>query len=137
MLIGIDPILTADLLHALRSMGHNDTIVVADGNFPATSLAKRVVNLAGVSAPEVAKAILSLMPLDKGPNPATGMRTAAVDGRDDVTNELEQSVGQSLCLIEPVSFYEEAAKAYIIVQSGERRFYGNLILRKGVVPPDR
>lgn len=135
MLIGIDPILTADLLHALKSMGHNDTIVIADRNFPASSLAQRYLPLSGVDAPRVAKAILSVMPLDEGPNPASAMKTAAADGRDAVTKELEQVVGQPLSLLAPPDFYAEATKAYMIVQSGEPRFYGNLILRKGVLPP--
>ena len=39
MLWGIDPLLTADLLYALRRMGHGDEIVVVDTNFPATSTA--------------------------------------------------------------------------------------------------
>jgi L-fucose mutarotase/ribose pyranase (RbsD/FucU family) len=64
------------------------------------------------------------------------MQTAATDGRDAVTKELEQvEVGQPLGLLAPPDFYGEAAKAYMIVQSGEPRFYGNLILRKGVLPP--
>jgi L-fucose mutarotase len=33
-------------------------------------------------------------------------------------------------------FYAEAARAYAIVQTGERRFYGNILLTKGVIPPE-
>ena len=39
MLINIDPILSPELLHALRSMGHGDKLVLADANFPSASLA--------------------------------------------------------------------------------------------------
>jgi hypothetical protein len=35
LLKGIDPLLTADLLHILRSMGHGNKLVVCDCNFPA------------------------------------------------------------------------------------------------------
>ena len=41
MLKNIHPLLHADLLHALRAMGHGDELVLADANFPATTLARR------------------------------------------------------------------------------------------------
>ena len=34
------------------------------------------------------------------------------------------------------AFYERAKKAYCVIQTGERRFYGCFAFRKGVVPPD-
>ena len=34
-LIGISPLLSPDLLHALASMGHGDEIVIGDANFPS------------------------------------------------------------------------------------------------------
>ncbi|MBL4828727.1 MAG: hypothetical protein JKY55_02355 [Aliivibrio sp.] len=37
MLKNIDPPLNADLLYALQSMGHGDTIAIVDANFPAHS----------------------------------------------------------------------------------------------------
>ena len=43
MLWGIDPLLDADLLYALRRMGHGDEIVVVDTNFPAASTAMSTV----------------------------------------------------------------------------------------------
>jgi L-fucose mutarotase/ribose pyranase (RbsD/FucU family) len=35
MLWGIDPLLDADLLYALRRMGHGDEIAIVDANFPS------------------------------------------------------------------------------------------------------
>ena len=32
-------------------------------------------------------------------------------------------------------FYERARQAFALVQCGERRLYGNVLLRKGVVAP--
>ena len=43
MLINIDPILSPELLYALRSMGHGDKLVLADANFPSASLAKNII----------------------------------------------------------------------------------------------
>src|SRR5438477_11567349 len=69
MLKSIDPLLNADVLHALRAMGHGDDLVICDTNFPADSVARQTVlgkllRIDGVSAPRVARAILSVMPLD-------------------------------------------------------------------------
>ena len=69
MLKLIDPGLNADVLHALKSMGHGDELVLCDTNFPADSVARhtvlgRLLHLDNVSAARAAKAILSLMPLD-------------------------------------------------------------------------
>jgi L-fucose mutarotase len=36
--------------------------------------------------------------------------------------------------LERYAFYERAKKAFLIVQTGETRKYGNIILRKGVTP---
>jgi L-fucose mutarotase len=135
MLIDIHPLLHADLLHALRSMGHTDTIVVADGNFPANALGRRVTRVDGADAPTVVRAILSVMPVDAGAAPIVGMRTDAADGRDAVTKDFEAAAGQPLELSPPVKFYEMARNAFIVVQTGEKRFYGNLLIRKGVIPP--
>jgi L-fucose mutarotase len=35
--------------------------------------------------------------------------------------------------LERFAFYERAAAAFAVLQTGERRRYGNIILRKGVV----
>jgi L-fucose mutarotase len=37
--------------------------------------------------------------------------------------------------LERFSFYELAKSAFAVIATGERAFYGNLIIRKGVVPP--
>ena len=64
MLIKIDPILSPDVLHCLRSMGHGDKLILCDSNFPAYSLNKRVYRIDGVNASRAAEAILSVFPLD-------------------------------------------------------------------------
>ena len=79
MLWGIDPLLDADLLYALRRMGHGDEIAVVDTNYPAASNAistvvGRPLLMAGVSAARAVEAIFSVMPLDTFvPDPAGRM----------------------------------------------------------------
>lgn len=142
MLFGIDPILGPDLLHTLRAMGHGDEIVIADANFPSVSNAKRLIRVDAADAVRVADAILSLMPLDtfvdnaafvmqvvgkpKESPPIYGLFQETIDARQK---------GFKLGRIERFKFYERARNAFAIVTTGERRFYGNLMLVKGVVPP--
>ena len=69
MLKGIDPRLSAELVHALMLMGHGDDLVICDVNHPAATIAAdttygRLIDLPGCDIPEAAAAILSLMPLD-------------------------------------------------------------------------
>jgi L-fucose mutarotase len=142
MLRGIHPLLSPDLLHALAAMGHGDRIAVVDGNFPALSHAKRLIVLPGVTAPAALEAILSVLPIDDfEPNPVSVMQVvgdavmipAAV--REFIAilarNDLAAPAG-----LERHAFYHAAAEAFAVVQTGERRFYGNILLTKGVVAPD-
>src|SRR3546814_18628541 len=69
LLRNIDPLLNADMLYALRAMGHGDTLVLCDTNFPADSIARqtrlgKLLRVDGVTTARAARAILSVMPLD-------------------------------------------------------------------------
>ncbi len=143
MLKGIDPILGPDLLAILRAMGHGDEIAIVDTNFPATSSAKRLVRADGVDAPRMVRAILSVLPLDIFvPNAA--FRMAVVDRPDEIPSITREFVVALKAVnyageIEPIerfAYYERSRSAYAIVATGERRYWGNLILKKGAIPPD-
>ncbi|MBN9309694.1 MAG: RbsD/FucU family protein [Devosia sp.] len=149
MLKGIDPILNADVLHALKSMGHGDDLIIADMNFPSDSIARQTVygkllKLENVTAGRAAQAILSLMPLDSFvPHPALRME---IVGKPDEVPPVQQEVqaaidkaeGKSWPMgsIERFAFYEAAKKSYVVIQTGERRFYGCFLFKKGVLPPE-
>ena len=144
MLINIDPILSPELLHALRSMGHGDKLVLADANFPSASLAKKLIRLDGVNIPNAAKAILSVLPLDSFVDyPVERME---VDGNPDEINDVHQdlidvlknSAGDKWKVgsIERFKFYEEAKQAYMIVSTTDARAFGCFIITKGVIKPD-
>jgi L-fucose mutarotase len=149
MLKSLDPILTADLLYALRAMGHGDDLVICDTNFPADSVARqtvlrRLIRLDGVTAPRAARAILSVMPLDPFVD-KPALRMEVVDKpnelpvvQSEVQREIDAAEGRSwpMASIERHAFYALAKKAYCVVQTGERRFYGCFIFKKGVIPPD-
>ncbi len=149
MLKSIDPVLNADVLHTLKSMGHGDDLVIADMNFPSDSVARQTVlgkllRLENVTAARAVKAVLSLMPLDSFvAHPA--LRMEIVDKPDEmpavqaeVQAEIDAAEGRSSPMgsIERFAFYDLARRSYAVIQTGERRFYGCFVLKKGVVPPD-
>ncbi len=139
MLKGIPPLLSADLLHVLCSMGHGDEIVLADANFPAVTHGKRVIHLSGASAPQVLDAVLQVMPLDTFVEaPALTMQVVGdVNALPDTVVEfntlLRQHGNKPAASLERFAFYERAAQAFAIVSTGETRIYGNIVLKKGVV----
>jgi L-fucose mutarotase len=149
MLKNLHPLLTPELLAALAAMGHGDELVLCDANFPADSVARttthgRPIRLAGANAPEAARAILSLLPLDSFVDtPALRMAvTDAPDSLPDVQREVQKAIdaaaGRTLPLgaLERFAFYERARCAYAVVATGERRFWGCFVFAKGLVTPD-
>lgn len=143
MLKWIDPLLGPDLLHALAAMGHGDEIAVVDANFPAAATARRLIRIDGAGAPAVLSAVLSLMPLDSFTDtPAAVMAVVGDPGAMPPPVREFQSIldGVSgarvrLATLERSEFYERARRAFAVVATGERRFYGNILVTKGVVPP--
>ncbi|MES0197187.1 RbsD/FucU family protein [Mesorhizobium sp. M0011] len=148
MLKGINPLLNADVLQALRAMGHGDDLIIADTNFPSDSVARqtalgRVLRI-DASAAQVVKAVLSLYPLDTFVDDSAA-RMEIVGKPDEipavqkeVQKEIDAAEGKSwpMIAVERYAFYERAKQAYCVIQTGERRFYGCFAFRKGVVPPD-
>jgi L-fucose mutarotase len=144
MLKGLDPLLTADLLHVLRAMGHGDDLVIVDANFPAASMGRRVVALDGVSATRALEAVLSVMPLDEFVE-APCARMEVVDDPDavpEICREFQAIIDRAedgrfqLARIERFAFYERARQAFALVRTGETRLYGNVLLKMGIVRPD-
>ena len=149
MLKGIDPILNAEVLNALRAMGHGDDLVICDTNFPADSVARQTVlgkllRIDNVTAARAARAILSVLPLDSFVE-SPALRMEIVDKphelppvQAEVQTEIDRAVGRAWPMgsIERMAFYERAKQAYCVIQTGERRFYGCFVFKKGVIPPD-
>jgi L-fucose mutarotase len=141
MLIGIDPLLTPELLHALAAMGHGDSIVLVDANYPATR-GQRRIPIPGADAPTLLRAVLRLLPIDTFiRRPAIVMQVvgdpdAVPDVVAQMNAELRAAGVADAAGIERYAFYTAAEAAYAIVPTGERRFYGNILLTKGVLPPE-
>lgn len=140
MLKGIPSIISPELLKILMEMGHGDTIVIADGNFPSNTCGQRVVRLDGHNVPEILEAILKLFPLDTYSEKPVSLMSV-VPGDDVVPtvwdtyetiikNNFDKFT--SFGFIERFDFYEKAKEAYAVIATSEKALYANVILTKGV-----
>lgn len=142
MLKGIDPLVSPELLTVLAEMGHGDELAIVDANFPAVTMARRLVRI-NASAPRVLEAVLGLMPLDdfvdspiavmevvntpsEVPEPVREFRAVANAASGRVVN---------IDGIERFAFYDRARAAFAVVATGETRLYGCVLVKKGVVRP--
>lgn len=134
MLNGINPLLTGSLLKALDEMGHSDSVVIVDAHFPAFRLANRLVSLPGTTAPEVLAAVRTVLPLDD--TPAVDLMESADKTVLPVQHELITAAAvtsSDVRFVDRYAFYESIGDSYVIVQTGETRTYGCVIVRKGLV----
>lgn len=141
MLKNIPPIISPELMKVLMEMGHGDEIVLADGNFPAASMAQRLLRCDGHGVPELLEAVLKLLPLDIYVEWPVALM-AVVPGDDTkptIWEEYHNIVAASgekfseFEFVERFAFYERAQKAYAVVATSEKALYANVILKKGVL----
>lgn len=149
MLKGIDNRLNAEVLHCLRAMGHGDMLVLADTNFPSDSVAAQTVvgsllRMENLTSAQATQAILSVLPLDTFVDDfalrmeIVGKPNEIPPVQAEVQEEIDRAEGRPRPMqsIERFAFYDLAKTAYAVIQTGERRFYGCFIFRKGVIPPE-
>ena len=140
MLKGISSVISPDLLKILMEMGHGDEIVLADGNFPAASVAQRLARSDGNQVPELLEAVLKLFPLDPfTERPAAVMAVVPGDSSKPTIWETYKEIIQrhekfsDFEYVERFAFYERARRAYAVVATSESAVYANIILKKGLV----
>lgn len=142
MLMGVSPVIGPELIKILHEMGHGDEIVLADAFYPAHSLHSKVIRADGVEVPELLDGILALINLDAYvPDPLVMM--AAVKG-DELDPAVETSYRAAIegrfpdapatTRIGRFEFYERSKSAYAVIVTGTTAKYGNIIVKKGVVP---
>jgi L-fucose mutarotase len=141
MLKGIPSIISPELLKALMEMGHGDELAIADGNFPAAGIARRLVRADGHGAPPLLEAILTLFPLDTFVERPVALM-AVVPGdptRPTIWEDYRRIIRRhepafkDFEMVERFAFYERARAAYAVLATGEGALYANLILKKGVL----
>lgn len=149
MLKGIDPRLNADVLYVLRAMGHGDALIIADTNFPSDTVSQATVygdllRMDNLTAAQAVEAVLSVFPLDTFVDDFAARME--IVGEPETIPPVQQEVqavidateghARPMVSIERFDFYDVAKKSYAVIQTGERRFYGCFLLRKGVIPPE-
>ena len=141
MLKGISPLISPDLIKVLMELGHGDELVIADGNFPSASVARRLVRADGLGCLALLDAILTLVPLDRHVETPVGLM-AVVPGDpyepviwDDYRKIiLQYETGfTDFMYVERFAFYERARTAYAVLATSETALYANIILKKGVI----
>lgn len=148
MLRNFDNRLNADVIRCLRAMGHGDDLVISDTNFPSDSIARQTITgkllrMDNLTAAAAIEAILTVFPLDGFvAHPAERMGITGDEGKvlpvhREVQAAIDKAEGKSLPLgiVSRFDFYERARKAYAVIVTGETRFYGCFLLKKGVIPP--
>ncbi len=142
MLIGVSPLIGPDLLALLHRMGHGDELVLADAFFTGESLNARVLRADGIRIAPLLDGILSLINVDSYVDtPLVMMQPSSGDAVD---RELELSYRAAvdrhwpgtpaIGRMERFAFYERTKKAFAVVITGETTPYGNIIVKKGVIP---
>lgn len=141
MLLNVPKILSPELIKVLAEMGHGDSIVLADANFPCHSICARVVRADGIPMPALLDAVMQVIPLDDFiPQPVSLMLVADTDDYEPVMRDSYPAIiGKHtkakgrIAYLERFAFYEKAKQAYAVVATGETARYGNIILQKGVI----
>jgi L-fucose mutarotase len=140
MLIGLNPIIGPELLYHLRAMGHRDEVALVDANYPALEDARRLVRTDGVDLLNILKAILPIFPLDDDKNGS--FFRAVYAPQPDLMLPIYQKIN-ALCSelkpelkvvpLDPETFYSRVRNAHLVVATGEKALYANVILRKGAI----
>ena len=144
MLKGIPENLSPELFKVLMEMGHGDEIVLADGNFPSSNYAQRLVRADGHGIPSLLDSILKFFPLDTFVEaPVKFMKTVDPSESEppiwDTYNKILSKASETDIKIEYVErfeFYKHAQESYAILATSESALYGNMILKKGVIETD-
>jgi L-fucose mutarotase len=142
MLKGINPILGPELLKVLRAMGHGDDIAIVDGNYPADTDAKRLIRMDGLGVTDIMDAILSVMPLDEMVPEACWRPAAYLDPKriEPIFKEFDEIVAKhepkhKVHVLVGADFYNKVKNSYALIATTERRLYGNIVMKKGVIHP--
>jgi L-fucose mutarotase len=149
MLKGIHPLLSADLLHVLARMGHGDDIAIVDANHPAEAVASAttsgvLIRCPGVAVDAMLAAVLTVLPVDSfTDDPIRFMQVVgdAATVPEAVADMRRQAVRagfeDAFATLERFAFYDAAKRAFAVVQCGDARFYGNVLVRKGAIEGGR
>lgn len=131
MLLGIDPLLTGEILKILDEMGHSDSIVIADANFPAHRTNSTVVEVPGVDIVSMTKAVVSVLSLDDDHPPA--LMESGLSPQPAVQAEILAATGApEHVMVDRWEYYDLTKSASAVISTGELRLWANVVLYKGL-----
>ncbi|MBO1206302.1 RbsD/FucU family protein [Staphylococcus nepalensis] len=135
MLNKIPKILSPEIVKALMEMGHGDTLLLADANYPAQSCGENVLRADGLHIPQMLSAILELMPIDDYTEfPIQLMTPVKGDKKPKIWNEYKKSFDEKkINYLNRFDFYKASENCRLIIQTGETAIYANIFLTKGVI----
>lgn len=135
MLNKIPKILSPDIVKTLMEMGHGDTLLLADANYPAQTYGKRVVLADGLKIPELLSAILELMPIDDYVEKPVKLMSPVEGDREPIIWEKYKSLisAEDINYLERFDFYKASKECHVIIQTGETAVYGNIMLTKAII----
>ena len=144
--MGIDPLLSPELLMVMRAMGHGDELLLCDRNHPAATIAKqtthgRVIYIQGANLHDLSTAVLAHFPLDNFVDaPITRMLVVGdpdkmVAAHHDMQAIADKAAGKPVTIraLERFDFYAEAKNAFAVVQTTDAGPYGCFLIKKGVL----
>lgn len=134
-------LLHPEILRALAGAGHGAAVLIADGNYPASTgvaagAACVYLNLAPglITATDALRVLTTAIPIEA----AHVMQTA--DGSEPPIWEEFRALLPDIALtpVERFAFYDLASQPQtcLVIATGEQRIYANVLLTIGVVPPE-
>ncbi|MCQ2793559.1 MAG: fucose isomerase [Bacilli bacterium] len=138
MLKGLPKEINPDLLKVLSEMGHGDTILIADANFPAYSKGIKVIRADNIKVSAMLKAMLKLIPLDTFSNKSAvvmikdeGMLPECSSTYQKIIDNVKEKI--KVTGLFRNDFYVASTSCYAIVLTSDTTPYANIILRKGII----
>ncbi len=141
MLKKIPPVLNGDLLKILRDMGHGDELTISDANYPSMSTSKRLVRTDGISMTDALAAILEIFPLDDFVDSPVFLMSPGPGKVPPLLGPVQKIVDKAhgkkvkVTAVPRFDFYDQARESFACVATAERRLYGDIIIKKGILRP--
>ena len=141
MLKNIKLCISPELIKTMMEMGHSDTLIIADGNFPAYTYAKKVIRADGFKIAEILEAVLHYFPLDSdiGNDSVKVMQNPTGVEEPPVWTEYRKIVKSyepwmsDISKVDRYEFYNLAESSSIVVLTNDFTKRGNVLITKGVV----
>jgi L-fucose mutarotase len=142
MLMEISRLITPEIYEVIYRMGHLDELVIADANYSAAAMSKKVVYSYADKNHELLAEILKYFPLDedeKFPMTVMSLDYGIYEEPQiwsDYQNVLRGLPDSSSIILNQISrkdFYQRTQNAYATIQTSDPRVMADIIIRKGFV----